>query len=339
MKSDQVNEGPLVSVIIPAYNRAGIICETIENVLQQTYANLELIIVDDGSTDDTQSVLKSYGSRIQWVSQKNAGPAAARNRGIRMAKGEIIAFQDSDDAWHPTKIERQVSLLQRAGDSVSCCLCNTTLQFADGRVMTSFYHAWIEPSYDEGIWINVAEVLTTRFVMFNQAVAIRRSVLAKTGGFDETLRFLEDYELPLRLSLEGPWGFIREPLVTWRQGSAHSWSQKAAEEEMCTKECDLRLRQNVLRKVSEREGAPALARLMERYLRRARRQLRALRLKQSTSPGARLLGNTLSHLGRLEKAIDQRMPWFPKMKTAPVPNEAACLSNSCAELGCQDIVR
>jgi glycosyltransferase involved in cell wall biosynthesis len=320
-----------VSVIIPAYNRTGIIRDTIENIFQQTYGNIELIIVDDGSTDDTQSVLRSYGGRIQWATQENAGPASARNHGIRMAKGEIIAFQDSDDAWHPAKIERQVSLLERAGDSVPCCLCNTTLQFADGRVTTSFDHAWIHPPCDEGIWTNAAEVLTTRFIMFNQAVAIRRSVLAKTGGFDETIKYLEDYELPLRLSLEGPWGFIREPLVTWRQGSAHSWSQKAAEEETCTKECEIKLRQSVLQKVSEKEGVLALERLMGRNLRRVRRQLRALRLKRSASPGARLLGNALSRLGRLEKAIDHKMHAYPRMETAPIPNPVTCLSDSYAE--------
>ena len=95
---------PLVSVIIPTYNRAKMIRMTIDNVLEQTYRNFELIIVDDGSTDDTQSVLRGYGDRIRVVTQANAGPAVARNRGVEAAHGEIIAFQDSDDLWKPTKL-------------------------------------------------------------------------------------------------------------------------------------------------------------------------------------------------------------------------------------------
>src|SRR5208283_1371759 len=179
MNSVQVNDGPLVSVIVPAYNRARIIRETIENIFEQTYANIELIIVDDGSSDDTQTILRSYGSRIQWIAQKNAGPAAARNRGINMAKGDIIAFQDSDYAWHPTKIERQVSLLQRAGESAVCCLCNSFVQLYFGKVERSFERAGVHPPIEEGIWLNPAEVLATSFLLFNQAVAIRRKVLER----------------------------------------------------------------------------------------------------------------------------------------------------------------
>jgi len=318
-----VTDKPLVSVVIPTYNRSSVIGRTIENVLKQTYPRIEVVIIDDGSTDDTQSVLANLGNKIRSMRQNNAGPAAARNRGIELAEGEIIAFQDSDDLWDLTKIERQVSVLQRAGNTVPCCLCNTTLRFADGRVTTSFDNAPIHPPYDEGIWTNVAEVLTTRFILFNQAVAIRRSVFAKTGVFDESLKFLEDYELPLRLALEGPWGFIRAPLVTWQQGSAHSWSQKAGEEEICTKECEVQLRQNILRKAKEQGGDSNLVELMERHLRRVGRELRTLRMKRSTSSGSRLLGNASSQLDRLGRALDRRLPWYPKMKAQPIPPSSA----------------
>src|ERR1039458_8209652 len=100
-----MSAGPLVSVIIPTYNRASTICKTIDDVFRQTYKNFELVVIDDGSTDDTQANLRRYGSRIRSFTQTNAGPAAARNRGIEVSRGDIIAFQDSDDFWAPTKLE------------------------------------------------------------------------------------------------------------------------------------------------------------------------------------------------------------------------------------------
>src|SRR2546426_4397762 len=92
---------PLVSVIIPTYNRGGIICETIESVLQQTYENVEVVVIDDGSSDDTQDKLKQYADRLRVAYQQNSGPAAARNRGIEISRGGIVAFQDSDDILIP----------------------------------------------------------------------------------------------------------------------------------------------------------------------------------------------------------------------------------------------
>src|ERR1700685_3541854 len=100
---------PTVSVVIPTYNRADFVCKAIKNVFQQTFKDLELVIVDDGSTDNTLEKLAAFGNKIRVISQANAGPAAARNRGGEAACGEIIAFQDSDDTWMPTKLERQVS--------------------------------------------------------------------------------------------------------------------------------------------------------------------------------------------------------------------------------------
>ena len=135
---------PLASVIIPTYNRAELICKTINNIFQQTYSNLELIIVDDGSTDDTRSKLQRYGDRIRVVTQNNSGPAVARNHGVRVARGEIIAFQDSDDLWKPTKLERQVALLQK-DRSIPCCLCNVVLRVVNGREFTSFDDSLVFP--------------------------------------------------------------------------------------------------------------------------------------------------------------------------------------------------
>lgn len=305
-----MNARPLVSVIIPTYNRAGLIGEAIENVLQQTYANIELIVVDDGSTDDTQSVLRSYGSRIRWTAQENTGPAAARNRGIAMAKGEIIAFQDSDDVWHPTKLARQVSLLQRGGDSVVCCLCNTTIELAD-RVVRSFENAPVYPPIEEGIWLNVTEVLATRCILFNQAAAIRRDVLTRIGGFDDSFRLMEDVELALRLSLEGPWAFIREPLATRQAKLDRTLSHEA--NDRIVAENMVRIQQGVLRIIESNPRLTGLRAQMQTELQRSRRQLRAIEVKESKVIGASGLGRCLEQVERYRAAAYRRTPWFPQM--------------------------
>ncbi|HYE37152.1 glycosyltransferase family A protein [Methylocaldum sp.] len=102
---------PLVSVVIPAYNAMAFLRQTLDSVLAQTYDNLEVIVVDDGSTDGTSDLLHGYGERITVLRQANAGQAAARNYGARVARGDMLAFLDSDDLWDAAKIARQVELL------------------------------------------------------------------------------------------------------------------------------------------------------------------------------------------------------------------------------------
>src|SRR5438270_1336965 len=163
-----MSSNPLVSIVIPTYNRAAIISRTIDNIFRQTYPNFEVIVIDDGSTDDTQSVLKRYHDRVRVVRQSNAGPAIARNNGARVAAGEIIAFQDSDDLWEPTKLQRQVALLE-TDTSIPCCLCGTRMGQVDGKPLTWFDHSLIRFHQEQGIWLNVFDVLATRFVLFTQA--------------------------------------------------------------------------------------------------------------------------------------------------------------------------
>ena len=303
-----------MSVVVPAYDRAGIIGETIEDILRQTYARMEIIVVDDGSTDSTRDVLASYGERIRWVTQKNAGPAAARNRGIGMAKGEIIAFQDSDDAWHPTKIERQIALLQKAPETV-CCVCNCIIEL-QGIVARSFETATLNPPIEEGIWFNPAEVLATRFILFNQAVAIRRNVLERIGGFDESLRLMEDMEMALRLSLEGPWTFIREPLATRQDRLPRTLGHEATPQIVSKNE--VRIREGMLRLVERDDRLARFRPLMERELKRARRKRRAVEIQDSKAFGASVLGQGLERIEHYRGAVERRTPWFPKMEVAPV---------------------
>src|SRR5512135_2601221 len=225
--------GPLVSVIIPTYNRAHVVCRAIESVLGQTYENREIIVVDDGSTDDTQVRLRAYGDRIRVLTQENGGPSVARNRGIAVSRGVIVAFLDSDDYWLPSKLARQVDLLEKAGPSVACCLCNITIVYNDGTRNSSFKIANIAPHCAVGLWLNPAEVLLSRFVLFSQAVAIRREALERAGYFEEHLLFFgEDHDLELRLSLEGPWAVIRDELVVQHDASPGSFGQRAVREEV-----------------------------------------------------------------------------------------------------------
>lgn len=306
---------PLVSVIVPTYNRAGVVGDTIEDLFQQTYQNIEIIVVDDGSTDETQLKLTSYGDRIRWTAQKNAGPSAARNRGIAMANGEIVAFQDSDDVWHPTKIERQVSLLQRAGPSVVCCVCDSIVQLPN-CVVRAFERAPVNFPIEEGIWLNVPEVLATRFFLFNQVVAVRRDVLARIGGFDESLRLMEDLQLALRLSLEGPWAFIRDPLATRQEKGKRTLGHEATPK--IISENNVRIRQGILRVVEYNKELAILRPLMERELRRALRGRRAAELQCAPTFPASALGWILERLEHYRMAAYRRTPWFPQMKVSVV---------------------
>src|SRR4051794_29928113 len=153
MMASQSAALPLVSVIIPTFNREDVIANAIGSALGQTYKNLEVIVIDDGSIDNTEFRLAYLRENIRYVKQNNQGPSAARNKGIQMARGEIVAFLDSDDLWSENKIARQVAVLQKAGEDVPCCLCNATLRADRQQDTQSFSVAEIVPSVDEGLWL------------------------------------------------------------------------------------------------------------------------------------------------------------------------------------------
>lgn len=309
--------GPLVSVVIPTFNRANTVGETIDSVLEQTYPNIEVIVVDDGSKDNTQEVLAAYGPRIRNVRQENAGQMVARNRGIRSARGEIVCFLDSDDLWLPRCVERHVDVLQVAPAEVPCSLANGWLCFSDGRKMTSFQNSHLYPSVHEGLCLNMPDILSTRFVMFCQFVAIRREALEKAHGFDEDLKFMEDYALPLRLALLGPWAFISEPLVIWRQGPPGSVSVSQA---AIKREIELRESLGVIRRrfLQAIEGQPRLARSRKLQLTGLHLDQLEVRAIQLRNRGHEFLGNLLFKAVKYRKGLFRRGPWFPKMKIAQI---------------------
>lgn len=307
---------PLVSVIIPTYNRAGIITRTIDNVLEQTYRDFELIIVDDGSSDDTQGVLRQYGDRIRVISQANSGPAVARNRGVEAAHGEIIAFQDSDDAWLPMKLARQVALLEKADPNVPCCICNADFGIVCGKPLTSFGSSLLYPEHPEGLWTNVGDVLATRFLLFNQCVAIRRTSFESVGGFNAALKYLEDYDLPLRLALEGPWAFIRDPQVTYGGTTDGSFSHQALKDPITLKQCELEIFGQMLERTNNSIEYRRMPRFLRRRIRRFQFGLLENRLRNANVPGAKTTAAIMERVAHYDESLFRRSPWFPRMMTA-----------------------
>jgi glycosyltransferase involved in cell wall biosynthesis len=312
-----VRRPPLVSVVIPTYNRADLVSEALQSALQQTYPNIEIIVVDDGSTDNTCEILQKFGDAIIVLRQENTGPAAARNRGIEAAHGELVAFLDSDDLWLPTKLARQVDLLERCSESVCGCLSNIMMRWKD-RNVSAFDMSWLYPECREGLWTNADEILATRFVLFNQAIMIRRKVLERIGCFDDRLRLLEDYDIAFRLSLEGSWAYIADPLVIWRETSG-SCSHRSRENQVPEKELLIRVLERQLTRLCRREPqAKHLIGTLGRELNRARRQLRAAKLEQADFPGVSLVGKGLSAVERFRRAVFRRSSAFPRMQVEPI---------------------
>lgn len=307
----------LVSVIIPTYNRAAILPKTIDNIFCQSYKEFEVIIVDDGSTDDTADVLRRYGNRIRTIKQENRGPACARNRGVEAAQGEYIAFQDSDDLWEPMKLERQVALLERFGVSVPVCLCSALYRMINGRPFTSFDIARIHPPLAEGLWTNVADVLVSRFVLFNQTSVIRRSSIDRVGVFDESLPYLEDYDLPLRLAMEGPWALIKDPLVKYQENSPDSFAAKAHRDALVLKKCEIEILEKASRSAQER-GAHAIRRRAESRARSLRRLLFYETLSGSAALSLQVAGAALTTFERYREKASSRTPWYPRPAMIPV---------------------
>ena len=201
-----------VSVIIPTYNRARYVSKAIDSVLTQTYTNFEIIVVDDGSTDNTKSVLDPYQDIIRYFYQENAGVSATRNLGIKESKGEWIAFLDSDDEWLPKKLEEQVDFINKHPDVV-LHTANLDLSCYAFNGTTSFDHCRFK-SYDETIYIKepFSFHLKYRTTVMPSSVICRRDMAMKVGGFHEGRSLSEDYEFMCKMATQGPWGITNKVL-------------------------------------------------------------------------------------------------------------------------------
>ena len=201
-----------VSVIIPVYNGAATIAEAIDSALAQTYPGLEVIVVNDGSTDATAEVLRRYEGRVKVIDRPNGGIAAARNTGVEAASGDYLAFLDCDDIWAPPMVERAVAALD-ADPACVLAYANCAVIDSDGHDLRS---ALIGPGVDHAPTLE--EMLSRLWPIMPSAVVMRRATFDDCGGFPEEFRSygFEDVIFWLRAREQGAFRYIPECLVKWR---------------------------------------------------------------------------------------------------------------------------
>ena len=210
---------PKVSVVIPTYERATKVQGAINSVLEQTFSDLEVIVVDDGSTDGTGQVLDAnFGDRIRYFPQTNQGASIARNRGVTEARGEWIAFLDSDDLWEKDKLELQLQAVQRFSPQCGACYTDTRL-FNYPETRTLFQLAESNYKHQGAIGVNSEALrLLVRpggagMVIHLSSLLARTDLVRKTGDFDPKLLYSQDSEFMFRLAMHTGFCFVNRPLV------------------------------------------------------------------------------------------------------------------------------
>ena len=207
----------LVSIIIPAYNAATFLSEVIKSVLNQSYQNWELLVIDDGSTDSTAALADDFSkkdSRIRLISKENGGVSAARNLGAQLAKGELLAFLDSDDLWLPDKISAHVSYMN-AHPKVGISFARVELIATEGTTTNKFTNNITDTLQPQDLFYSNPTVTTSNLV-------IRKSIFQDLNGFDESMQYNEDIDLLFRLSIQNNWKIesIDQVLVQYRLHSS-----------------------------------------------------------------------------------------------------------------------
>jgi glycosyltransferase involved in cell wall biosynthesis len=207
------NGPPQISVIIPAYNAEGLIGSTLDSVLDQTYQDFEILVVDDGSTDGTGEVVQSYGEPVRYRRKENGGTASARNVGLQEARGEYVAFLDADDRWYPTKLERQMSLHEAHPDLAWSYTDSYLVDAESGTILVR--KSQVRPRTGGDV---LRPLLRGNFIAPSTLV-VRRSVFDTVGTFDESAFYhsAEDWELWMKIAARHPIYFLNEPLVETRQ--------------------------------------------------------------------------------------------------------------------------
>ena len=213
---------PTVDVIIPVYNAERFIGDAIQSVLAQTYLPRKIIIVDDGSTDNTVDVVKSFNSDlIELTSIENMGISSARNIGIRASKADYIAFLDADDLWLPPKLEAQIKQLQQNPHAGVCYSTAKSIDESGKDIAKPFYEASLRGKIFEYMVLH-GQVLNS----VASSIIVSRDILLKTNLFDESIQFSEDFELCAQLALITDFDYVKEPHVKIRVNPSSVTRQK-----------------------------------------------------------------------------------------------------------------
>jgi glycosyltransferase involved in cell wall biosynthesis len=226
---------PNVSVIIPAFNSARYIGEAVDSVLRQTRPAEEIIIVDDGSTDDTRVIAAALP--VKYIYQKNAGPSAARNTGLRHATGELLAFLDADDLWLPHKLAAQLTAFENfpdAGFSFSTVwhlYAGTNPKISHDPYYPPQLAGWLrrKPIKDGGVYGSVYDLLLRKNCVATSSMVVRREIVERAGEFDTALWGCEDYDYWIRLARLAPAVFIEQPVSRYRivdEGLSGAWNAR-----------------------------------------------------------------------------------------------------------------
>ncbi len=216
---------PKVSTVITCYNYGRFLATAVDSVLAQTYANFDVVVVDDGSTDDTARVMATYANdcRVRYIRQENRGQASAKNLGIRSTDGELVAFLDADDIWEPRKLEKQVPLFERP--DIGLVYSGVSMIDESGAALPfEGFTGYLSPRSGR-----VTEWLVfDNIVPFSSSV-VRRECFNACGTFDESLQMGIDWDLWLRASLGYEFAFVNEPLIRYRAGHAGQMSKRTEE--------------------------------------------------------------------------------------------------------------
>lgn len=189
-----MNKKPLVSIVIPVYKGANYLAEAIDSALAQTYQNIEVVVVNDGSPDDgaTEKVALSYGEKIRYIHQKNGGVSSALNTGIREMKGDYFSWLSHDDLYEPEKIEKQVALIQSENDII---LCSGSLIDSNGNPI--MHHTKTASGRFTGV--ELFKLVLHDYCLNGLGFLVPKHVFEKEGGFDESLRYMQDMDMWLRM--------------------------------------------------------------------------------------------------------------------------------------------
>jgi len=213
---DFAHDPPKVSVVIPAYNVAQYVGETLESVFAQTFSDFEVIVVNDGSpdTEDFEHAIEPYLSRIRYLKQENLGASVARNTGLQAARGEFIAFLDADDLWLPAYLDQQMKFIRERGCDLACA---DAIFFGDPSTEGRTYMDILMSSAAAVDDVTFLQLVNAERSLITSGVVARREPIIQIGLFDETLRNAQDFDLWLRLALRGDrLSYQRKVLLRYR---------------------------------------------------------------------------------------------------------------------------